>query len=272
MKKRNNFTFGIIGCGNIGIAIIKALTEFADISRDKICVSDIDKSKTKILKKNFGIVTTDTDILVRRSRFVIIAVKPKDIAQLCSSISPYLKKNSIIISVAAGITIDSIRKMLDKDVSAIRFMPNLAIGYGNGLIAYCSNGVTSTTIKKIVRIFSKAAYCFPVKEKDMFFMTAVAGSAPGFLFYLAELVYKILRKRRFSDNISVKIVSHLFQGAGIMLAKAEENPALLKEKVCSPGGTTLAGLSKLTEGNLEKTISAAFESAEKKAIELSKLR
>ncbi|MCM8789050.1 MAG: NAD(P)-binding domain-containing protein, partial [Candidatus Omnitrophica bacterium] len=195
MKNRKNFNFGIVGCGNMGMALARSLREFAGIPEDKICVTDVDKSKAEIFKKKFGIFTLNTSILVTNSRFIIIAVKPKDVSEVCSNISPYLKKNSIIISVAAGITIDSIKKMLNRDVSVIRFMPNLAIGYGKGLIAYCSKDVTATKLKEVVRIFSRVGYCFPVKEKDMFLMTAVVGSTPGFFFYLAELIYELLRKR-----------------------------------------------------------------------------
>ena len=256
----------------MGGALAQCLTKYAGISPEKICASDIDRSKTEVFRKRFGIPACNTDTLVKNSRFVIIAVKPKDVPQLCSVISPNLKKNSVIISVAAGITIDSIKKMIDRDVSVIRFMPNLAIGYGNGLIAYCARNVSSTKLKQVVRIFSKGGYCFPVKEKDMFFMTAVAGSAPGFFFHLAEVIYELLRERGFSDDASLRIVSTLFEGTGTVIAKSGENPALLKSKVCSPGGTTLAGLSKLKEGNFSKLINSAFEAAEKRAIELSKQR
>ncbi len=79
-----------------------------------------------------------------------------------------------------------------------------------------------------------------------------------------------MKERGFSEQIAINIVSSLFEAVGLMLSKSGEKPALLKEKVCSPGGTTLAGLSKLMEGEISEIIKNAFEAAEKRAIELSR--
>ncbi|MCX7705737.1 MAG: pyrroline-5-carboxylate reductase [bacterium] len=270
MIRKKKFTFGIIGCGNIGNAIVEGLIKHASISPEQICISEIDTSKVKALKKRYGVSILSNKDLVTNSKFIIIAVKPKDIPGLCTNISSFLDRNSIILSVAAGITIDSIRRMLGKNIPIIRFMPNLGIGYGKGLIGYCSKGVSKKILNDILKTFSKTGFCFSVKESEMFFITAVGGSGPGFLFYIAEIIYNLLRARGFSKQIATKVVSGLFEGTGVMLAKSKQKPSTLKEKVCSPGGTTLAGLSKMIEGNISRIINDTFGSAEKRAIELSK--
>lgn len=270
MINEKKFTFGIIGCGNIGNAIAQGLIKYAGISAGKICASEVDRSKAASFRKKFGIHITDNQTLARNSKFIIVAVKPKDVPEVCGSISPFLKDNSVVISVAAGITIDSIKKMSGKNTPVIRFMPNLGIGYGKGLIGYCSKNVKKIDLKRIINIFSKTGFCFPVKEKDMFFITALAGSGPGFLFYLAEIMYDLLKTRGFPEQTTIKIISGLFEAAGVMLSTSKEKPVSLKEKVCSPGGTTLAGLSKLMENNLQNIINAAFDAAEKRARDLSK--
>lgn len=269
MKTKKTFLFGVIGCGNIGNVILKGLIQFSGISSSKICASDIDKDKTRILKKKFRINIVSIENLVKNSKIIIIAVKPKDIPGLCSEISSYCKNSSIVISVAAGIEIEKIKKLLNKNVPIIRMMPNLAIGYGKGLIAYCWKNVPLKRLKYVIKIFSKMAFCFPVKERDMAFITAVSGSGPGFLFYLGEIIYELLKKKGFSNIACQKIVSSLFEGSGKMMSETGEKPALLKEKVCSPGGTTIAGISKLKQENFEQIINDAFQTAEKRAIELA---
>ena len=263
------FTFGIIGCGNIAQAIVNGLIQFSKVSPAQICASDIDKKKTENFRKRFNVKICNHRHLVESSRFILLAVKPKDIPSLCGDIAPYIKNSSTIISVAAGITIDSLHSFLRRDIPIIRMMPNLTIEYGKGLIGYCSKKVKTPVLKHVISIFSKTAFCFKVKEKDMFLVTAVAGSGPGFIFYLAEIIEEFLRNRGFSKNISTRIVSGLFEGSGTMLQKSGKSPADLKERVCSPGGTTIAGISKLIEGNISKILQSAFESAEKRAIELS---
>ncbi|MCM8816623.1 MAG: pyrroline-5-carboxylate reductase [Candidatus Omnitrophica bacterium] len=269
MIGKKKFTFGIIGCGNIGNAIASGLIKYASIPPEKICANDTDKSKAKDFSKKFGIQLLDNTKLVKNSRFTIIAVKPKDIPELFQNISSSIDSDSILISVAAGVTIDSIKKMSGKNIPVIRFMPNICIGYGKGLVGYCSKGVSRKTMDDVLTIFSKTGFCFRVKESDMFFATAVAGSGPGFLFYLAEIIYDTLRKRGFSKKVAIKLLAYLFEGTGIMLEKSSESPLLLKEKVCSPGGTTLAGLSKMSERNFSEIINAALQAAEERAFELS---
>ncbi len=267
--KNKRFIFGIIGCGNIGTALTEGLIRFAGVPRDSICAGDLDKSKSGKFKKKFGICILNNEALVKNSRFIIIAVKPKDVPKLCSDISQNLQNSSIIVSVAAGITIDSIRKFLKRKLPVIRLMPNLAIGHGKGLIGYCSKDIPEKNLQKLINTLSKLGFCFRVKEKDMFSVTVVAGSGPGFLFYLAELIYGFLKKKGFPDKVSNQIVAGLFEGTGVMLGKSAATPSLLKERVCSPGGTTLAGLSKLMEANISEIIDAAFQAAEKRAVELS---
>lgn len=269
MIGKKKITFGIIGCGNIGNAIVSGLIKYAGVSQKKICAYDLDKSKTRTFSKKYGIKILNNTELVKNSQFIIIAVKPKDVPELFLDISPSLNSDSILISVAAGITIDSIRKMSGKNIPVIRFMPNLCIEYGKGLIGYCSKGVPKKILDNVLTMFSKTGFCFRIKENDMFFITAVAGSGPGFFFYLAEIIYDMLKARGFSKQTTTNLVSGLFEGAGVMLAKSGEKPVSLKERVSSPGGTTLAGLSKLIEGKFSEVIKDSFKAAEKRAIELS---
>jgi len=268
--EEKKFQFGIIGCGNIGTAIAGGLIKYGNVPAEKICASDIDIPKTEGFKRVFNIQILQQNTLAENSRFIILAVKPKDIPQLCSEISSSVENTSVIISVAAGITIESIHKFFGRKVPTIRIMPNLAIENGKGIIGYCWDGVDSNILKEVIEIFSRTSLCIPVKEQDMFLITAVAGSGPGFLFYFAEIIHRYLIGKNINEEISRKITATLFEGTGLMLALSEQTPSVLKEKVCSPGGTTLAGIEKMREKNIDRILTDAFDAALKRAIELSK--
>ncbi|HOK79467.1 MAG TPA: pyrroline-5-carboxylate reductase [bacterium] len=264
------YTFGIIGCGNIGYAFINGLLKYGNIPATSICAHDIDPSKTNRCKEQLNIQILPPIDLVKESRFIILAVKPKDISELCHNISCFLDNSSVVISVAAGITIESLYKNLGKKISIFRMMPNLAVEYGKGIIGYCFENVPDFIVREVIETFSKISFCFHVRENEMFLVTAVTGSGPGFLFYIAELIYEFLIKKNFSEDISRKVVAMLFEGTGTMLSRSKEKPSTLKERVCSPAGTTVAGITKLMENHLDKILEEAFEAAEKRAIELSK--
>ncbi|HPP67117.1 MAG TPA: pyrroline-5-carboxylate reductase [bacterium] len=270
MIKRKKFQFGVIGCGNIGCAIASGLTKYARIPPTKICATECDISKALNFKSLFSIEILPLDILVKNSRFIILAVKPKDIPELCADMSLLIEDSSVVISVVAGITMDSLCDFFGKSVYLIRMMPNLAIETGKGLIGYCWKNTDSETLKQVIEIFSKTSFCFPVQEKDMFLVTAVSGSGPGFLFYFAEIIFQYLKEKRFDEETAQKITAALFEGSGILLAQSNQDPSMLKQRVCSPGGTTLAGLEKMRSENIEKILKGAFDAALKKAIELSK--
>jgi len=263
------YQFGLIGCGNIGCAIANGLIKYGNLSAEKICASETDARKSERFKQLFNIEILPHNILARNSRFILLAVKPKDIPQLCSEISQFLDDSSIIISVAAGITIESLHGFFGKRMPVVRMMPNLAIENGKGIIGYCWENVDSDALKELIEIFSRVSFCFPVKEQDMFLITAVAGSGPGFLFYLAEIIHLYLRERKFDEETARKITAALFEGTGLMLALSNQTPSALKERVCSPGGTTLAGLERMQKENIKKILIDAFDAALKRAVELS---
>ncbi|MCM8803775.1 MAG: pyrroline-5-carboxylate reductase [Candidatus Omnitrophica bacterium] len=257
---------GIIGFGNMGSAIVDGLIEKKLFKKKEILVFDINKEKIKNLpfniKKNNREVVEDSDV-------VIIAVKPKDAENVLEEIKDNLTPEKILISIMAGIKIKKIEKIIDKKVPLIRIMPNLNVKVKAGIIIWCSNKYGKKYENIVKKIFSPIGILFKMSENKFDTITAISGSGPGFLFYIAEEFKKICIEKGISKKIADDLVTYLFYGTGKMLLDTKIEIEKLKEMVSSPGGTTLAGLSIFEKMGFGRILREVIEAAENRSRELS---
>lgn len=265
-KEDNKLRIGIIGCGNMGSVILNGLLEKKTIKKKDLSVYDIDKNKTKNLKVK--VEKTNQD-LVKNSDIIIIAVKPKDVQNLFNEISECLTSEKVLISIMAGISIKKIQDFIKKEIPVIRVMPNLNIKVNAGIIAFCTNKLGRKYEKIVKEIFSPVGVIIKLPEEKFDTITAISGSGPGFLFYFAEILNEICREKGLSEKISKIISSYLFYGTGKMLVETKMEPEKLKNMVCSPGGTTIAGITVFEEKNFRKIFREVIDKAEKRSKELS---
>ncbi|MCL5408872.1 MAG: pyrroline-5-carboxylate reductase [Candidatus Omnitrophica bacterium] len=265
-----NERVGIIGCGNMGTAFIEGLLSSNTFQADKIYVSDTDIEKIKNIQKKYKVHSDTISGLVMECNIICLIVKPKDIKTVCLEIKKFIAHNKIIISFIAGIKISRIEQIFEKDVPVLRIMPNLSVSIGKGIIGYSKGKYfPDSLLQKIAPIFKNLGFLFPINEEKMYLLTAVSGSGPGYLFYFGEIIYKILLNNGFSHESSKKIVGYLFEGSGKMMNENEDEPGILKARVSSPGGTTVAGLEVLKKYRIEEIFREVIKTAEEKAIELS---
>ncbi len=268
----NGDRIGIIGCGNMGTAFIEGILGSNTLGPDKIYVSDLDIEKINNIKKKYKINSAEINKLVKICDIIFLIVKPKDIKPVCLEIKNFTDKNKIIISFVAGIKTSQIEQILEKEIPVLRVMPNLSVSIGKGIIGYSKGQYFSDSLLRLIEpLFKELGFFFPVDEEKMYLLTAVSGSGPGYLFYFGEIVYRILLAHGFTNESSKKIVGYLFEGSGKMMNESEDEPKILKDKVSSPGGTTIAGLEVLKKYNIEKILNEVIKTSEKKAIELSKI-
>ncbi|MCM8785795.1 MAG: pyrroline-5-carboxylate reductase [Candidatus Omnitrophica bacterium] len=257
---------GIIGFGNMGSAIYEGIVEEKIFKKKDIFIYEIDKEKVKNL--NLNICESNKD-LVEKSQLIIIAVKPNDAKNVLEEIKSSLSPEKILVSIMAGIKIKKIEKIVGKNIPVIRIMPNLNVKVKSGIIAYCSNKYGRRYENLIEKIFSSVGMVFKLNENKFDTITAISGSGPGFLFYIAEEFKKICIEKGISEKISKDLVTYLFYGTGKMIFQTKKEIEELKEQVCSPKGTTIAGLSvfeKVKFGNLLRKV---VEAAEKRSKEIS---
>ncbi|MCM8772517.1 MAG: pyrroline-5-carboxylate reductase [Candidatus Omnitrophica bacterium] len=257
---------GIIGYGNIGSAIIDGILEKKVLKKKDILIFDIDKNKTKNLKLKIEKNNCD---LVKNSNIIILAVKPKDAKNVIDEIKNSLSNKKLLISVMAGISIKKLEEFLDKKIPIIRVMPNINVKVKAGIIIYCSNKEGKKYEKIFKRIFSPIGIIMKMPENKFDTITAISGSGPGFLFYIAELMEKIGIEKGIPAKNSRELISYLFYGTGKMLFETKMKPEDLKRMVCSPGGTTLAGLNVFEEEKFPDILKKVINMAEKRSKELS---
>ncbi|MFA5644786.1 MAG: pyrroline-5-carboxylate reductase [Candidatus Ratteibacteria bacterium] len=263
-----NVTLGVIGCGNMGSAMVEGVVRYGLLPPASITIADTDEEKVKNLVDSFGVIGGDVS-LASRADCLLLAVKQKDLPCLCRKISSEITISTLIISVVAGILISELERMLDTPAQVVRMMPNLAVASGKGVMAFSlGKFARPLTVTTLEALFSRLGFLFPLSEEEMPLLTAISGSGPGYLFYLAEIFYTILLERGIDPPAALKIVSLLFDGTGSILSKGE-NPERLKDCVSSPGGTTIAGLRVLESYNIFEIFKKAVDAAEKRAKELS---
>ncbi len=197
----------------------------------------------------------------------ILAVKPNDIENISSDVVTYISKDCLVISIAAGVTINTLQSYF-KGFPVVRAMPNLAASQLLSATAMCtSDGLIESDLLKANTILEMFGTVVQVKEDQMDLVTAISGSGPAYFFLLAELLIDAAEKRGLDPQIAHQLVSQTFVGAATV-AKIEGSICELREKVTSPGGTTQAALAVFEENKLEEIISKAVDSAISRSAEL----
>ncbi len=261
---------GIIGCGNMGEAILRGIISKKIASRRDIFVSDLNSAKLNCIKKIHKVnVTFNNSMVTERSDIVILAVKPQKMNEVLSAISEELDTKKLVISVAAGITTKKIKKLLAKGTPVARVMPNMPALIGKGVSAVCLSGVSSKYRKDILNIFSSIGKVVQVKEKDFDAVTAISGSGPAYFFYLVEVLVKTAISLGLKKDVAIDLAMRTALGSVELLAKSGLDPVTLRKKVTSKGGTTEAAFKLFKKKKLEEILKTGIKKAKKRSKELS---
>jgi len=261
---------GIIGFGNMGMALAESIVSDKKFTCDNIVVSDKNEKKISLAKKK-GFKTGNNIEVGRKADVIILSVKPSFIGEVVEEINPFLNEKKLLISIAAGVKIKSIEKNLKKKIPVIRIMPNLNVKVKMGIIAYCKGKYAKDNKYDLTfnEIFSSAGIVMKIPESKFDTITAISGSGPGFIFYIADVLKKICEKKGIKGKKAVSLVKGLFYGSGKMLFESEKTPQELKNMVCSPKGTTIAGIEVFEKNNFPKIFEKVINKSEKRSKQLS---
>lgn len=265
-------TIGFIGCGNMAEAMIEGVIKSKLVSNNSIIASNRTEDKINKIKKTLSInVTTDNIEVAKRSDIIIIAVKPDKYKYVLEEIKGHIKKQSIIVTIAPGISICYVESFFNRKVKVVRTMPNTPALVGEGMTAICSNSeVTDEEFIDIKSIFKSFGKIEVIEEKLMDVVPSISGSSPAYVYLFIEALADGAVLRGISRESAYKMAAQSVLGASKMVLETKEHPAFLKDKVCSPGGTTIEAIYALEKNNFRGTVIEAMESCTKKAIEMSK--
>ena len=262
---RNDLSIGIIGAGNMGSAIIRGI--IADYPKDKIMINDIDKSKLKIIQDETGIVISESiDKVIDLSDLLILAVKPDITVNISAKLKNY---PGIIISIAAGISINTIKANAGGDKKIVRAMPNAPVNVKAGMTVMShTNNLSVEEIDFIKSFFSAVGEVLVMDEKFMNAVTAISGSGPAYLFTFLQAMADGAVKLGIPRSESLILASQTILGSIKIFLDKKENPISLRDKITSPGGTTIEALNILERAGFSGIIMDAIEAAAKKSKEL----
>ena len=263
----NKNTIGIIGCGNMGSSIARGMKENSALLFESVFLYDKDQKKMEDVAKETGFSQGEISQIVRGSDIIIVAVKPQDFDNLCAEIAADIVDQTVV-SVMAGITISYIENKINSKTAIVRAMPNMGALMAKGITAICHNEVL-TDISAINDIFSCVGEVVLASEKDFDVITAISGSGPAYLFYLAESMIKAGIDLGVDPVMSKKLVVETLFGAATILKNGKVTPRELIEKVASRGGTTEAALNVFKDRELDRIIIEAIGKAKDRSKELS---
>lgn len=264
---------GFVGGGNMAEAIIRSLLDAGLCLASDICVSDIRRERLAHLRGGFGVETVDANgDCVRLSRVVVLAIKPQDMAGALEDLARVGTSGKLVVSIAAGVTIAAIERVLGGETAVVRVMPNTPSLIGEGMSIWSrGGGVGERDVENARCILGALGKDLEVGEDLMNAATALSGSGPAYVFYLIEAMEKAGVELGFSSEQALPIATQTVIGAARLLEKSGVRPEELRRRVTSPGGTTAAALRVLDEKGVKKSFVAAIRAACARADELSRI-
>ncbi len=252
-------------------AIISGLLKAEIVKPEAVIVSDPAPERRNLLQQKYAVSTYyDNLAVVERAEIIVLAVKPQIISQVLAELSLDFPRDRLLISIAAGVTLRDLEQSLPHGTPIIRAVPNTPCLIGEGITALAVNqAVTPEDLEKAERIFQATGEVLSLPEKLLDAVTAVSGSGPAYVYLFIEALIDGGVKVGLPRELARKLAVRTVLGSAKMVHATGKHPAELKDMVTSPGGTTIAALFALEQGNLRSTVMNAVLEAEKRAKELS---
>lgn len=261
---------GFIGAGNMATAICRGVVRAALIGADEIIAADPDETRRGRFEAATGARTTAVNAEACGSRVLVLSVKPTVLPAVLDEVGLLLRGDILVISIVAGMPARVIEAAAPGPVRVVRAMPNTPMLVGEGAAAVCRGAhATDGDMERAMELFSASATALEVDEELMHAVTALSGSGPGYLFYLAETMIQAGVEMGLSKTDAAILTNKTFLGAGKMLVETGESPGELRGKVTTPGGTTEAALSSMEKASVAEHIIAGIKAACQRSRELA---
>ena len=272
-----NNRIAIIGAGSMGGAILSGLIA-AGTAADSITASTATTQSAKALSDKFGIKSFALDAspsansdASQGADVLLIAVKPAKVLETLEEIKASVKDGALVISVAAGVTTESMEQAIGSKASVIRAMPNTPSIVGHGVTGIAKGKSANDNQLALAKdLFETVGQVIVVDEEKINALSTISGSGPAYVFYFAEKLMTAAKKMGFSEKEANLMVRATFLGSATLLAASSDSPETLRAQVTSPNGTTMQATARFDEAELEKVFIEATEAALARAIELGK--
>lgn len=263
----------ILGTGNMGEAVLAGAIG-AGWSAGEITAtvraSEQGEARGAALRERHGVATTsDNAAAVAGADLVVIGVKPKDVPAVLDEISSVVAPGAVIVSVAAGVTTAAMEAHLRPGTPVVRTMPNTPAQIGAGITAIAPGAVAEETHLALVeRFLAGTGDVVRVAEKDLDAVTALSGGGPAYVFTVIDALAEAGVHAGLKRDVAARLARQTVLGAARLAVETDEHPAILRERVTSPAGTTAAGLRVLEDRAVRAAFLAAVEAARIRSLEL----
>ncbi|MCK9792737.1 pyrroline-5-carboxylate reductase [Isoptericola sp. 4D.3] len=259
-----------LGTGNMGEAVLAGALS-AGVAAEDVVATSRRPERGAHLAERYGVrTTTDNVAAVAGAHVVVVGVKPKDVGAMLDRVADALEPGAVVVSVAAGLPLSFFEQRLPAGTPVVRAMPNTPALVGAGVTAVVGGtAAREDDVALVETVLSGSGHVFRVVEKDIDAFGALAGSGPAYVFYVVDAMAEAGVLLGLTRDVARRLAVETVLGSARLLDETGEHPVLLREKVSSPGGTTVAALRKLDDGGVRAAFLDALEAARDRSRELA---
>lgn len=262
-------TIAVFGAGVMGEALLSGLLS-SGIAADDLIITERRPDRAEQIRARFGVRVLDNAAAARVADTLLLVVKPQDMAALLAEVAPIIKPDSLVISLAAGITCATIADHLPPGHAVVRVMPNTPALVDEGMSALAGGQTCDAAhLARAAQLLSSVGKVVEVPEGYLDAVTAISGSGPAYIFYVVEAMIEAGVLLGLPRALANELVVQTLVGAATMLRETGEHPTVLRENVSSPAGTTVAAIRQLDDHKVRAAFVTAMEAARDRSRELA---
>lgn len=263
---------GVLGAGHMGQALLRGVISRGGVAAERVIVADVRRDVCDGLAAELGVkIASDNDELVANSDVVLLCVKPQVLFAVIAPVAARFGPDTLLVSVAAGVTLGALERAVPVGTPVIRAMPNTPCLVGAGTSAW-SRGRAATTAHGALAqgILGAVGVAYEMDESALDAVTAVSGSGPAYVFHLMEAMMEGGVKAGFDPTLVREFVLSTVSGAAALAAVSDVDPGELRRRVMSPGGTTEAAIRKLDDAGFQTAVVRAMGAARDRSVEMAR--
>jgi pyrroline-5-carboxylate reductase len=270
MGAQAELRIGFLGAGKMATALARGWIAAGLLAPSGCRASDpVPAARHLFADGTGGAVGPDNRAVVEASDLIVLAVKPQNMAALLAEVAPVIRPRHLVVSIAAGLTLNQLIPALGKECRLIRVMPNTPCLLGASASAYApGETATAEDIALVERLLNVVGIAFRLPERLIDAVTGLSGSGPAYVYTVIEALSDGGVRVGLPRDVATALAAQTVFGSARMVLETGLHPAVLKEQVASPGGTTIAGLHALERGGMRAALMDAVEAATKRSIEL----
>jgi pyrroline-5-carboxylate reductase len=256
---------GFIGAGNMGYAMMEGLVSQEGI--EGICFTDVSEERKIFTVQKLGIQACGNNTQVcAEAKYIILGIKPQYMQEVMKEIAPSLTPEHIMISVAPGITIEQMKEYMG-NVKIVRTMPNTPalVGCGMSAVSFCGNVYTKEEQDSVISIFRSFGEVEVLEERFMDAVVPLSGSSPAYVYMFIEAMADAGVRMGMPRKTAYFMAAQSVLGSAKMVLETGQHPGVLKDAVCSPGGTTIEAVAALEKHGFRNAIMEAMRACYEKA-------